>query len=93
MKLNDLIRIAAAGYPDAQVLEYWDFEGAKPRSNPDGGDTLARFVALELAETFDSETTNDQQISESVRVLTRAVDDLKAVIGAIERMGAEGGER
>ena len=93
MTLNDLIRAAASGYPDAMVLEYWDFEGAKPQNNPDGGDTLARFVALELVETFDSETTDEEQISEAVRVLTRAVDDLQSVIGGIECLDTQGGGR
>ena len=92
MKLNDLIRIAASGYPDAQVLEYWDFDGAKPRSNPDGGDTLARFVALELAETFDDEAPTSDQAAEAVRAMNRASKDLQHVIHAIERMLAEGGE-
>jgi len=93
MTLNDLIRAAASGYPDTMVLEYWDFDGAKPRNNPDGGDTLARFVALELAETFDGDANHGEQVSEAVRVLTRAVDDLQAVIRAIERLGSEGGGR
>lgn len=92
MKMNDLIRIAASGYPDAQVLEYWDFEGAQPRSNPDGGDTLARFVAMELAETFDSDASTDEQVSEAVRALNRAVQDLQSVINAIEQMSSEGDE-
>jgi len=92
MKLNDLIRTAASGYPDAQVLEYWDFEGAKPRSNADGGDTLACFVALELAETFDDDAPTSDQAAEAVRALTRAADDLQSVIEAIEQMNSEGGE-
>ena len=92
MELNDLISTAASGYPDAQVLEYWDFAGAKPRSNPDGGDTLACFVALELAETFDDEASTSDQAAEAVRALTRAADDLQSVIHAIECMRTEGGE-
>lgn len=92
MELNDLISTAASGYPDAQVLEYWAFAGAKPRSNPDGGDTLACFVAMELAETFDPEASTTDQVSEAVRALNRAVEDLQTVIDAIERMVLEGGE-
>lgn len=92
MKLNELIRRAASGYPDAQVLEYWDFAGAKPHSNPQGGDTLAHFVALELAETFDSEASEDDQVSGAVRAMSRAVHDLQSVIYALEQPSGSGGD-
>ena len=92
MTLNNLIRTAASGYPDAQVLTYWDFAGKQPRANPDGGDTLAHFVALELAETFDDEAATSDQAAEAVRALNRAVQDLQSVINAIEQMSSEGGE-
>lgn len=92
MKMNDLIRRAASGYPDAQVLEYWDFATGKPRSNPQGGDTLAHFVALELAETFDPDASEEDQVSEAVRAIDRATRDLQSVICALERTPTVGGE-
>ena len=91
MTLNRLICRAASGYPDAHVLAYWDFASAKPRSNPQGSDTLAYFVALELAVTFDPEASEDDQVSEAVRAMTRAAQDLQSVICALEQPIARGG--
>ena len=48
MKLNELIEIVSAAYPDGLIaVEYWDFKRKCPRRNPKGGDTLALFIALE----------------------------------------------
>jgi hypothetical protein len=46
MTINDLIAAAAGAYPEAYVLNYWDAEAREPKENPDGGDTLALFIAL-----------------------------------------------
>jgi hypothetical protein len=78
MKLNDLIHKAAAGYPDARLLAYWDGRQAVP--NPVGGDTLAEFIVRELCDTFDAKAGTAEQVAEAVRVLNRAKADLDAVI-------------
>ncbi len=78
MKLSDLIHKAAAGYPDARLLAYWD--GRRAVSNPVGGDTLAEFIVRELCDTFDAKAGTAAQVAEAVRVLTKAKADLGAVV-------------
>ena len=78
MKLSELIHKAAAGYPDARLLAYWD--GRQAVSNPAGGDTLAEFIVRELCDTFDAKASTGEQVTEAVRVLNRAKEDLVAVI-------------
>lgn len=78
MKLNDLIHKAAAGYPDARLLAYWD--GHQAVSNPVGGDTLAEFIVRELCGTFDAKAGTATQVAEAVRVLNKAKADLEAVL-------------
>ena len=78
MKLSALIHKAAAGYPDARLLAYWD--GRRAVSNPMGGDTLAEFIVRELCDTFDAKAGTAAQVAEAVRVLTRATEDLSAVL-------------
>ena len=85
MKLNELINRAAVGYPDAQLLEYWDSAHERPRNNRDGGDTLARFIVIEMAETFDPDASDEEQINEAVRVINRAIADMQAVIEQLLR--------
>jgi len=91
MTLNELIAKAASGYPDAQVLQYWDVAAEEPRSNPNGGDTLAHFIAVELAETFDPEASGTEQIGEAIRGMNRAIRDVQGVIDALGQAD-EGGE-
>ena len=78
MKLNDLIHKAAAAYPDAQLLEYWD--GQRAVHNPAGGDTLAEFIVRELCDTFDAKAGTGEQVAEAVRVLNRAKADVAGII-------------
>lgn len=89
MTLNMLISRAASVYPEAYVLQYWDLEKQEPRLNPIGGDTLALFIAQEIAETYDPGSAESAQIAVAVKVMRSAADDLNAVAFAIERMGVE----
>ena len=89
MTLNQLICRAASVYPEAYVLEYWDAEAQEPKENPVGGDTLARFIAIELADTFDEEADDDKQIAEAVRVMQSAADDLTAIVQALRGLETE----
>ena len=84
MTLNELIGIAAGGYPDAQVLEYWDTKNERPMKNPKAGDTLAYFIAVEIAETFHKDASDEEQIQEAVRVLNQASRDICSVMGALD---------
>jgi hypothetical protein len=81
MKLNDLIHKAAAAYPDARLLAYWD--GRRAVSNPVDGDTLAEFIVRELCDTFDAKAGTGEQVAEAVRVPNRAKEDLATVIRTI----------
>ena len=89
MTLNQLVCRAASAYPEAFVMEYWNQASEKPRSNPDGGDTLAEFVALELYESFDPEAGDDEQLATAVKVMQSAADDLQAVAHALANIGRE----
>jgi len=83
VKLNELINIASAAYPDGLIaVEYWDFKRECPRRNPKGGDTLALFIALELKDTFDPDATDGQQLRAALRAIERAQGELAAVGGA-----------
>jgi NAD(P)H-hydrate repair Nnr-like enzyme with NAD(P)H-hydrate dehydratase domain len=93
MTLNQLICRAASVYPDAYVLEYWNPEKSQPKANPEGGDTLAEFVACELADTYDEESSDSEQIATAVRVMQSAADDLAAVAHALSDLAVQTAER
>jgi len=99
MKLNELIEIVSAAYPDGLIaVEYWDFRRECPRRNPKGGDTLALFIALELKDTYDADATDEQQIETALRAIARARGDLDAVSTALtmeleNRQGGKDGRK
>ena len=86
MKLNELIEIVSAAYPDGLIaVEYWDFKRQCPRRNPKGGDTLALFIALEIKDTYDADATGEQQIETALRAIERARGDLDTVSAALTK--------
>lgn len=83
MTLLELMEKANRLYPDGQLAEYYDKDG-KFWNNPHGGDGLARFIVVELNETYDPDISDAKQLAEAVHVLVRAHNDLDAVIAALE---------
>ena len=75
MTLDELIAVASTDYPE--VGEYH----RHPEENH--GDTLAKFVAIELADTFDPTATDEDQREEAQQVMQSAIDDLQKVIDAL----------
>ena len=84
MTLNELIGMASAAYPEGWLAtEYWDFKREQPRRNPQGGDTLALFIALEIKDTYDPDATEEQQLETALQALATARGDLEAVRAAL----------
>ncbi len=83
MTINKLIAAAASVYPEAYVLNYWDAESREPKENSDGGDTLAFFIARELADTYDGAATDMKKIETAARKMREAANDLQAVADAL----------
>ena len=86
MRLKQLISRAASVYPDAFILEYFDLEKECQKANPNGGDTLAQFIAQELADTFDTDASDKEQVETAVRVMQSAANDITAVVEALRLM-------
>jgi len=78
--LERIISAADQGYGDGLVLQ--------SHKNPRRfcGDTLAKFVAIELKETFDPDLSPEEQVAEAVRVMTVARKDIQHVIDALETL-------
>ncbi len=89
MTLNELVCRAASVYPDGYPLQYWDADKQEPRANPDGGDTLAMFITHELADTYDEEASDSEQLDTAIRKMREAANDLYAVVTALENLKQE----
>lgn len=78
MTLKELIDIVDEAYPDGVVGQCH----ADPAG--DHGDTLAKFVEVELRETFDPDVGTRDQLVEALRVMETARDELQGVVDALE---------
>ena len=89
MQLIQLLQIANGGYvkdfPESPLLDLVNKKTGQPLKRQPGGDSLALFVVIELAETYDEEATDDEQLEEAVRVMTAARDNLENIIVALEK--------
>ncbi len=82
MELKQIIKIASDAYDDGLVEQYFD--------NPETehGDGLAQFIASELSETYEEDTTPADKLAEAVRVVFSAQRQLEDVVEALRH--AEG---
>ena len=81
MTIKEILDIAAAGYGDDVIRGFYDDAGQFQKVAD--GDTLARFIVLELIETFDPEATEVEQLKQAVRVMNNATADVRNVRNAL----------
>jgi len=91
MTLKELLTIGTSGVYD----EDWDIPGQYldekgellPRERRPPGDTLAEFIAVEIAETYDPGRTDREQVEAAARVIQSAKEQLDDVQVALEDWG------
>ena len=72
-------------YPDGLIAQNWDFQDVCPKVDAENGDTLAEFIVLEIADTFEPDADESEQLAGALRVIHQAIDDLEAVANALNR--------
>lgn len=82
MKLNDLLEIAHRAYPEEHTRLCWDAKKQKVRTGT--GDSLAEFVVREIADTFDADAPEENQLDAALSAMRWACTELTAVIEALE---------
>ena len=90
MMLNEIMEIASHAYDaDGVIMACWDPVHQRARKKPlhGFGDTLALFVCREIAETYDPDASSTEQLTEAVRVMRRASDELARLAAALEAVG------
>jgi len=81
LTLKEILDLANKGYPDGFLEGFYDGNGKF--KDPIPGDGLARFVVLEIGETFDPDDPKDVQLKAAIGVMEAAVRDLEGVIEAL----------
>ena len=82
MKLNELLEIAHRAYPEEHTRLCWDAKKQKVRTGT--GDSLAEFVVREIADTFDADAPEENQLDAALSAMRWACTELTAVIEALE---------
>ena len=83
ISLRELVRIAAAAYniDDGNESSWDEVIDSNGRLVARGklGDTLAEFIIIELAETYDSKARREDQLKEAERCMNTAIMQLDHV--------------
>lgn len=79
MKLETIIKMASRAYdkhePDLII---------RASKGKDVGDTLAKFIAIELRETYDKKASSETQRAEAYRTMCSALSQLGDVVSVFE---------
>jgi hypothetical protein len=86
MKLNDLIDHANRYYPDDMVQQNWDYVKSQIRPARACADTLAVFVCNEIAATYNSFSSDEDQLHEAARAMQTATDELCWVAKGLKKL-------
>jgi len=83
ISLRELVRIAAAAYniDDGNESSWDEVIDSNGRLVARGklGDTLAEFIIIELAETYDPKASREEQLEEAQRSMNAAIMQLDRV--------------
>ena len=82
MKLNELLAVVHSSYPEEHTRQCWDAKKQKVRTGT--GDSLAEFVVREIADTFDADAPEENQLDAALSAMRWACTELTAVIEALE---------
>ena len=82
MTLNQLLRIVDGAYPDGFTAKYWDPK-AQEINEGASGDTLAEFIVREIAECCAGAGTSRAMLTEALRVMEKAKEELEDVCAAL----------
>jgi hypothetical protein len=82
MDLNKLMEIASDVYPDGLVGRHWN-DGQGMPDAAELGDDLARFIVIELKDTFDPNASSGTQLEEAARCMNSAANELFVVAEAL----------
>lgn len=77
-------RIDSAYDPTGETLisDYFGKDGRVREDHP-AGDTLAEFIARELADTYDATATTEEQLETARDVMADAAEELNRVVDAL----------
>ena len=83
----ELLNIANKGYPDQWLSNFYNpTTGDLLPLDPEDGinDGLARFLVIELRETFEAGKPRADQLEEAYRVVSMGVRDMQSVLEVLE---------
>ena len=95
VNLVELLTAAQKHYPDQEVAEYWrrhlKTDHKVKLKKQVRGDTLAKFIAIEIVETYSSELDRKEKVETAIHAMGKAILDLESVIKGLRELRRENG--
>lgn len=89
MTFEELLERAQQGYRstglDSDLTGWWNsgMQQVKPPGENPKGDSLGRWIVVELWDTFDADASNEAQLNGAELTMRRGAQDLEAVADAM----------
>jgi hypothetical protein len=83
--LADLLNAANRHYSDGYIAEYFDATTVEPKASS-SGDTLVEFIVREVGDTFEAESSREDQVGSAVRALECAKEELQSAINGLKEL-------
>jgi hypothetical protein len=77
------LNLANTGYPDGALSGYYTKTGRK-REGSDSFDGLAKFIVIELIETFEPRASREDQLETAAGCIRIAIEELESVLDVLE---------
>ncbi len=81
MKLVEILNKADQAYSYGFLSEYYDEKTGEKKNG--SGDSLAKFIACEIIETYVADSSDHDQVAEARRVILNALTSLQSVYDAL----------
>ena len=86
ISINEIIKAASDAYNDGLIEQYWEWKHESHRKSDAPGDTLAKFIAIELEEVYDIDSGRQANLELAAQAMRRAEEQLREVKEAIEAL-------
>jgi len=86
ISINNIIKAASDAYDDGLIEQYWEWKHESHRKSDAPGDTLAKFIAIELEEVYDPDSGRQANLELAVCAIERAELQLMAVKEALKSL-------
>ena len=85
MTIKDILDFATRNYDEGRTEAYYNDKG-ELLEFANGGDHLAKFIVMELIDTYDESASDIEQVEEAARTVRLVRDQVERVFYALDEL-------